>query len=176
MAVKKPYVFRTQVRFSQTDPAGYVFYPRFFEMFQSAIEDWFSDGLEVKYADMFNHGMGLPTAHMECDFIRPSRLGDMLELSVVPEAVGRTSITVRFIGRVGGEECLRARQVLVFISTKDGRPVPIDDDMRARLGWYLPGGAASGEAPEGGQSAGGQSAGGQSEGEPSARKKGGDAA
>lgn len=138
MAVKKPFVFRTQVRFSQTDPAGYVFYPRFFEMFQSAVEDWFYEGLELNYADRFKAGWALPTAHTECDFLSPCRLGDQLELSIVPERVGNSSITIRFVGRVNGEECLRARQVLVVINTQEGgRPQRIDDDLRARLQWYL---------------------------------------
>lgn len=138
MAVKKPFVFRTQVRFSQTDPAGYVFYPRFFEMFQSAVEDWFYEGLELSYADRFKSGWALPTAHTECDFLSPCRLGDQLELSIVPEKVGNSSITIRFVGRVNGEECLRARQVLVVINTQEGgRPQRIDDDLRARLQWYL---------------------------------------
>ncbi len=29
------------VRFTHTDPAGYDFFPRFFEMFQACVEDWF---------------------------------------------------------------------------------------------------------------------------------------
>jgi len=138
MAVKTPFVFRTQVRFSQTDPAGYVFYPRFFEMFQAAVEDWFYEGLGLSYADRFKTGWALPTAHSECDFLRPCRLGDQLELALFPEKVGNSSITLRFIGRVNGEECLRARQVLVVINTqKGGRPQRIDDDLRARLHRYL---------------------------------------
>ncbi len=138
MAIKKPFVFRTQVRFSQTDPAGYVFYPRFFELFQAAVEDWFYEGLELSYAERFKTGWALPTAHTECDFISPCRLGDQFELTLYPEKIGNSSITLRFIGRVNGRECLRARQVLVVINTQqDGRPQRIDDDLRARLHWYL---------------------------------------
>lgn len=138
MAVKKPFVFRTRVRFSQTDPAGYVFYPRFFEMFQAAVEDWFSEGLEISYAEQFKTGWALPTAHTECDFVTPCKLGDELELELKPEKIGNSSITLRYVGRVNGEVCLRACQVLVVINTtQGGRPQPIDDDLRARLNWYV---------------------------------------
>ena len=138
MPARKTFVFRTQIRFSQTDPAGYVFYPRFFEMFQAAVEDWFYEGLEVNYADRFKAGWGLPTAHTECDFYKPCRLGDRFELQVIPERVGNSSITIRYIGRVNGELCLKARQVLVAIDTQNhGRPQPIDADLRERLSWYL---------------------------------------
>lgn len=136
MTQGRPFVHRTQVRFSQTDPAGYVFYPRFFEMFQAAVEDWFYEELEIDYADMFRGGRGLPTARTECDFVHPCRLGDLLELTIVLEKIGSSSITIRFVGRVGATLCLEARSVLVFIDTGDGRPRPIDAAVRARLEAY----------------------------------------
>jgi len=131
-----PYVHRTQGGFSQTDPAGYVFYPRFFEMFQAAVEDWFYEELEIDYADMFRGGRGLPTAHSECDFIHPCRLGDLLELTIILEKIGKTSITLRFEGRVGETLCLKALLVLVFIDTGDGRPRPIAPNVLERLEIY----------------------------------------
>ncbi len=136
MANGRPYIHRTQVRFSQTDPAGYVFYPRFFEMFQAAVEDWFYEELEVDYADMFRGGHGLPTAHTECDFINPCRLGDLLELTVILKKIGKTSITLRFEGRVGDTLCLKALHILVFIDTGDGRPRQIPETVRERLDLY----------------------------------------
>ena len=33
------------VRFQHTDPAGIVFYPRYFEMINQVIEDWFAEKL-----------------------------------------------------------------------------------------------------------------------------------
>ena len=32
----------TKVRFGDVDPAGIVFYPRYFEMLNAAVEDWFT--------------------------------------------------------------------------------------------------------------------------------------
>ena len=86
---------------------------------------------------MIRQGYGLPTAKTECTFMAPSRLGDLLELSVIPEKVGTSSIAIRFEGRVGDELRLKAHSVLVVISLETGRPVPIDDDLRERLNWYL---------------------------------------
>lgn len=131
-----PFVYRTQVRFSQTDPAGYVFFPRFFEMFQAAVEDWFYEGLEIDYADMFRGGHGLPTAHTECDFLEPCRLGDQLDLEVHLERLGKTSVTLRFIGKVEGGVRLEACSVLVMIDTGDGRPRPIPETVRRRMERY----------------------------------------
>src|SRR5690242_12783792 len=35
------------VRFGHCDAAGWVFYPRYFEMISDFVEDWFEDGLEA---------------------------------------------------------------------------------------------------------------------------------
>ena len=132
------YVHRAPVRFTHTDPAGYVFFPRFFEMFQAAVEDWFSSCLGLNYAEqILKHGIGFPTAHTECDFVRPCRLGETLELRLVLEKIGRSSLTLRFDGSVRGETRLRARSVLVTIEMQYGRPQPIGVDLRARLQAYL---------------------------------------
>lgn len=132
------YVHRAPVRFTHTDPAGYVFFPRFFEMFQAAVEDWFSDCLGLNYAEQIvQHGVGFPTAHTECDFLRPCRLGETLELRLVLEKVGRSSLTLRFDGSVQGETRLHARSVLVAIEMQHGRPQAFGDALRERLQAYL---------------------------------------
>lgn len=134
----RPYVHRSPVRFTHTDPAGYVFFPRFFEMFQAAVEDWFTHCLGLNYAEqILRHGVGFPTAHTECDFLRPCRLGEVLELRLVLEAVGRTSLTLRFDGSVLGEARLRARSVLVAIEMQQGRPQPLGVELHERLQAYL---------------------------------------
>lgn len=134
----RPYVHRSPVRFTHTDPAGYVFFPRFFEMFQAAVEDWFTHCLGLNYAEqILRHGVGFPTAHTECDFLHPCRLGEVLELRLVLEAVGRTSLTLRFDGSVLGEARLRARSVLVAIEMQQGRPQPLGVELHERLQAYL---------------------------------------
>ena len=138
MPMDRPYIHRSPVRFTHTDPAGYVFFPRFFEMFQAAVEDWFSHCLGLNYAEqILRHGVGFPTAHTECDFLRPCRLGEILELHLVLEKLGRSSFTLRFDGQVAGEQRLCARSVLVAIEMQHGRPRPIGPVLRERLQAYL---------------------------------------
>ena len=130
--------YTATVRFTHTDPAGFVFFPRFFEMFQAAVEDWFNNGLGVDYAQLIlDKGIGWPTAHTDCDFKKPCKLGEKIEFSLSIEKLGTSSITVRFIGRVGGEERLTAKSVLVAITLTDGRPVPIEQYLRDKFSQYL---------------------------------------
>jgi 4-hydroxybenzoyl-CoA thioesterase len=132
----KPFTVRLPIRFTHTDPAGIVFFPRFFEMIQAAVEDWFSYGLGVNFAKFVEDGFGTPTAHTECDFLKPCFLGDFLDIAVTLEGIGRTSIALSFVGSVRGEERLRARSVLVLFSLTRRATVPIEGDLRARLERY----------------------------------------
>jgi len=132
------YTHTSPVRFTHTDPAGYVFFPRFFEMFQAAVEEWFNRCLQLNYAELIlNHGIGFPTAHTECDFIHPCRLGERLALDLVLEQLGRTSFTLRFDGHIGSQMRLRARSVLVAIELERGRPQALAPELKTRLETYL---------------------------------------
>ncbi|MCP4294551.1 MAG: acyl-CoA thioesterase [Proteobacteria bacterium] len=137
---KRPnFIARMLVRFTHTDPAGYVFFPRYFEMFQATVEDWFNSELKVNYANMFSSKYGFPTAKTECQFMKPCRLGESLDMEVVLDKIGTSSITLTFKGSVGGEERLEATSVLVAIELKYGRPIAIDNELRSRMEAYQQG-------------------------------------
>ncbi|MBY0236971.1 MAG: acyl-CoA thioesterase, partial [Burkholderiaceae bacterium] len=52
---------RELVRFGHCDPAGIVFYPRYFEMLNALVEDWFTQGLQVDYAQLLGpRRVGMP--------------------------------------------------------------------------------------------------------------------
>lgn len=120
------------VRFAHVDAAGIVFYPRYFEMLNDAVEDYFA-ALGVSFADMhLRRGIGVPTVKLDVEFKAPSRLGDRLEFRLDVAAVGRSSATldVAVLGEDG--ERLRARVTLVCMDLESGRPNAWPDDMRPR--------------------------------------------
>ena len=40
-----------RIRFAHCDPAGIVFFPQYLVMLNGHVEDWFTDGLGLSYAD-----------------------------------------------------------------------------------------------------------------------------
>ncbi len=133
----EPFSHQIPIRFTHTDPAGYVFFPRYFEMIQAVSEEWFQNCLGVNFADMIMvRQVGQPTAHTECQFIKPCVLGDRLDIAIILDKFGTSSLHLRFIGTVGGEERMRARSVQVLLDMKVGKPTAFDDDMRAHLQTY----------------------------------------
>jgi 4-hydroxybenzoyl-CoA thioesterase len=83
--------YRRQIRveFNHCDPAGIVFYPRYFEMTNSVLENFFREEVGYSYHAMMADGIGVPTARIETDFRAPSRLGDVLDWTLVVETAGR---------------------------------------------------------------------------------------
>lgn len=126
-----------QIEFNHCDPAGIVFYPRYFEMTNSVVENFFADEVGKSFAQMHTGGMhnGVPTVHIEADFMAPSRLGDKVVFTLVPRKLGGSSVTVEITGRLGEELRLRAVLTLVWIDNMKAARWP--EPMRARLAAHL---------------------------------------
>ncbi len=122
------------VRFSHCDPAGIVFYPQYFIMFNGLVEDWFNQGLGVNYARYITeHRLGFPIVRLECDFVAPSKIGEIITLGLRLERLGRSSMEIAVDCRHKKEERLRARFVLVTMDLDRQRAQPVPDDLRALM-------------------------------------------
>jgi 4-hydroxybenzoyl-CoA thioesterase len=139
-----------QVRFSDCDPAGIVFFPQYLVMVNGVIEEWFNVGLKLPYAHMIaSRRTGLPTVRLEVDFTAISHHGDELTFNVEVEKLGRSSLTVLMEahGQVHGlahgqahgrdELRMRVRQVLVCTSLQTHKPQALPDDIRNGLLPYV---------------------------------------
>ena len=134
-------VFRTpiSIRFAHCDPAGIVFYPRYFELINGVVEDWCAQGLGMSFHEMHMvQGIGLPTVHIETDFVKTSVMGDELiaELRVIK--LGRASATVE-IRMLGQEQDLRltARLVLVMAQVQERKAIALPSALREQMQNYL---------------------------------------
>ncbi|PWC84229.1 4-hydroxybenzoyl-CoA thioesterase [Azospirillum sp. TSH100] len=128
------------IRFSHCDPAGIVYFPVYFDMFNGAVEDWFTQGLDIDYATMIlQRRLGLPIVHAECDFVIPSRMGDTLTLGVLLERLGRSSVQLRINGEHEGQVRLSGSLTLVTTSLDDFAAVAIPEDIRAAMERYQAG-------------------------------------
>ena len=131
---KAPFVSEKLIRFHHCDPAGIVFYPQYFILFHELLEDWFNRGLGLNYADLISkERRGLPTAHIDCDFRIPSKIGDTVQMQLSVKRVGNSSITLAVSVRAGAEIRVTANQVLVLISLEDGSVLSVPPDLRARF-------------------------------------------
>jgi 4-hydroxybenzoyl-CoA thioesterase len=126
------------IRFAHCDPAGIVFYPRYTELCNEVVEDWFGEGLGVGFAELHQTlRLGIPAARLEMEFVAPSRYGDVLTFRLSVASVGKSSMALRISGTCQGQTRLRIRLTVVLLSLETGRPVPFDDGWRARLAPFV---------------------------------------
>jgi 4-hydroxybenzoyl-CoA thioesterase len=119
------------VRFSHCDPAGIVFYPQYFIMFNGLVEDWFNQGLGLNYARYITeHRLGFPIVRLECDFVAPSKIGELITLGLKLERLGKSSMAIAVDCHHRGAERLRAKFVLVTMELDAQRAQPIPEDLR----------------------------------------------
>jgi 4-hydroxybenzoyl-CoA thioesterase len=123
------------VRWAHTDPAGIVFYPRYFEMINALVEDWFAGPVGCDFETLHGKlGTGVPTLSIECEFARPSRLGDRLVFELGVERMEESSFTLDVVATDrDGEQRVKARLILVCIDLETGRARPIPEEIRSQM-------------------------------------------
>jgi len=128
-----------RIRFSHCDPAGIVFFPQYLVMTNALVEDWFNEGLHIDYAQMIaQRRIGLPIVKLDCEFSRPSQMGETIMLTLSVSAIGRRSISIDILGHCNGETRFRAKQVLVTTSLESCRSIDIPADIANALAMFAP--------------------------------------
>jgi YbgC/YbaW family acyl-CoA thioester hydrolase len=103
--------FRTtrRVEFVDTDMAGIVHFSNFFRWMESAeVEFLRSRGLSVKLP-WEGQVLGFPRVSASCDYLRPARFADVLNIAVRVEKIGRKSVTYDFEFSLEGTIIARGR-------------------------------------------------------------------
>lgn len=126
------YTRRYQIEFNHCDPAGIVFYPRYFELLNSMAENFFKDVLGRPFAQVVGEGNGSPTVRLEAQFRAPSRLGDLVDMAMQVRAVGRTSVDFHTTLR-GADGGLRVEFDHRLVWTQGLTSTPWPEAMRTRL-------------------------------------------
>ncbi len=138
IAMSGPFEADKLIRFHHCDPAGIVFYPQYFVLFNELVEDWFNHGLAIDFAAFHSvDRLGVPMARVECDFLSPSKIGEILRLRLTVTRIGNSSLTLAVDARSGDEVRVRATLVVVLASMDTHRPAPIPQAMRDKLARFV---------------------------------------
>ena len=131
-------VFSTKhiVRFSEVDAAAIVFYPRYFEMINGVVEDWFAQSLDMPFNQMHaDNNSAVPTVETSCQFMAPSRLGDELTFNLAVVKLGTSSLKLRVDAMCQGEQRFVAQFTIVYVENGadsiTSKPFP--DSIRPKI-------------------------------------------
>ena len=123
-----------RIRFGNCDPAGIVYTPKFFDIFNAVIEEWYEQALHLDYYEFIGKrriGLGYVNAHS--DFFSPCLMGDSLAMAVAIERIGNSSFVVLIHAFNGEKEALRGRFTVVITNLDNHCPQPIPSDLRSAL-------------------------------------------
>ena len=128
-----------QVRWSESDPAGIAFYPRFFEWYDIACAALF-EAHDMPWPELFPRFgiVGVPIVECGSRFVSPVRYGDRVRVhTTIPWIKGKT-FRVEHRVSVGDRLCAEGFEIRAWVArpSGDGEPLharPIPDEVIAKL-------------------------------------------
>lgn len=127
-----------KIRFKHVDYAGIVFYPRFLEMLNDLVEDWFEEALDRPFAKIHESNVGIPTVDLKVQFKKAARIGDVLTKQLWVKSLGGASVNCGFkFEDENGKTCLEGEVTLVNVALNrdmgDIKAEPFSQDTKNRI-------------------------------------------
>ncbi len=123
-----PFAVHERVRWSDCDPLGIIFYGAYIRLFEIAEHEMFrSIGLPFDTLRAIR-GVWLPRKAFQVEFAAPAAMDELLTVGVGVQAIGTTSITLRFTATCAADGAPRATATLTVVCVDKPsitkRPVP----------------------------------------------------
>ena len=130
-----PFRVSRTVEFADTDMAGIVHFSNFFRFMESAEHAYLrACGLSV-FGEWEGLKITFPRVHATCDYLKPIRFQDVVEVTVRVERIGRSSVPYAFEFFAGGEVIARGKITTVLCRVVEGRleAFEVPEALRERL-------------------------------------------
>lgn len=115
------FIKQEKIRFQHIDYAGIVFYPRFLEMLNGLVEDWFEEALGRPFSKMHETN-GIPTVDLKVQFKKAARLGETLTKKLWVKELKSSSVICGFrFEDINGNACLEGEVTLVNVKISEDR-------------------------------------------------------
>jgi len=129
------YTMMRKVQFAETDLAGVVHFSNYFRYMEEVeCSFWRSLGFSVNIPTGDGH-IGWPRVSVSCEYARPARFEDDLELAIMLTEVNDKSVSFKCEFRIDGICIAVARSSTVCCMTKDGKfqSISIPNEIREKL-------------------------------------------
>jgi acyl-CoA thioester hydrolase len=113
---------RVRVRYADTDQMGVAYYANYLIWFEVARTEWLR-AAGWSYRDMEDEGVSLPVIEAHCEYRRPARYDDEIEIATRAEVI--TPVRIRFeyeLSRVGDPAIATTGHTVHAAMGRDGRP------------------------------------------------------
>jgi 4-hydroxybenzoyl-CoA thioesterase len=111
------------------DSSGIIYFPAYFQYMSEGDQLLFAD-IGMPVTEQLAHGVGLPTVHVECDYLAPARAGDVLRHQVRVAAGPRSSVITEHEFRNGDVVVARGRIVRAYTDMRQMRATALPQSVR----------------------------------------------
>lgn len=138
--MNQPFIKQEKIRFKHIDYAGIVFYPRFLEMLNDLVEDWFEEALNRPFSKMHETN-GIPTVDLKVQFKNAARIGETITKKLWVKELKTSSINCGFLFVNQNEQTVLEGEVtLVNVKIQEDRQSikaePFNEEMKVRITSY----------------------------------------
>ncbi len=132
-------VFHTQRRvgWADADYAGIIFYPRYFEMLNSVIDEWFETAIGASFAGLIDaYQVGAPMGEIQARFDGACRLGDVLDFELSVVRLSSKTVTIASTASVSGETRIRTNATHICAHTDISGAAPWPPGLVEKMKHY----------------------------------------
>jgi 4-hydroxybenzoyl-CoA thioesterase len=128
---------KVRIEWGDCDPAGIVFYPRYFAIFDASTSALFERALGMTMFQMFKtfNFAGFPLARTRARFLKPTRFGDDVTVDT-NIAFGHASFEIEHRLSLKGETCVECSEKRVWVVRDGGgrlKSHPVPDAVLAKF-------------------------------------------
>ncbi len=122
-----------RIYYEDTDAGGVVYYANYLKFFERARTD-FLRHRDISQKELIaQENLVFVVRRCEVDYVRPARLDDLVDVSVVVEKIGAASIVMRQEMRMEGEVLAKLVAEIVTVSADGFKPKKIPQYIRELL-------------------------------------------
>lgn len=125
----QPFSWTVRVYYEDTDTGGVVYYANYLKFFERARTEWLRAAGFEQQKLAHEQGLQFVVARIECDYRRPARLDDLIQLDVRVVQAGRASVVFEQTARRGDEVLAVARIRAGCVDTRTLAPTAMPAPM-----------------------------------------------
>lgn len=129
----EPFSHTLRVRYSECDAQGIVFNANWFLFVDVTMTEFWRHTLDGYLSLPKMYGVEVVMAQNGANFRSPAHFDDILKITPKPTKLGNSSLRMEFTVERDGELLWEAFAIYVFVDHETLRPVPMPDEVRARL-------------------------------------------
>ena len=125
--MSEPLKYQIRVSYEDTDFSGYVYHANYLKYCERARSDYLRM-IGVDQNAMFADGQAFVVRRMECEFLRPAKFEDVLDVETRFVGISGARLESAQLVKRGAEEIFSAK-VTVAIIDRQGRPMRIAKEL-----------------------------------------------